>query len=76
MNWDTAFRRELKRFKAETARALAKKRKERATALGAEPLPSTWDEALQGVLIRFRRKVARIRKSVASLTSVRSTPTE
>jgi hypothetical protein len=76
MNWDTAFHRELKRFKAKAARALAKKRREHATSIEAEPKPGTWDEALQGALLRLRRRVARMRKSDASATSVRSTPTE
>ena len=76
MNWDAAFRRELKRFKAETARALAKKRSARAPMLEGEPKPRTWDEALQGVLIRFRRKVARMRKSGVPAAAVPNTPPE
>ena len=76
MNWDTALRRELKRFKAKTAHALAKKRKEQATFLEAEPQPSTWDEALQGALRRLRRKVACMRKSGAPAISDGITPPE
>lgn len=69
MNWDAALRRELKRFKTETARALARKRRERATALEGEPKPRTWDDALQGALRRLGRKVACMRKSGAPAIS-------
>ncbi len=76
MNWDEAFRREIKRFNAETARRLARKPRKRATALQAEPLPSTWDEALQGAQRRLRRKVACMRKSGAPAISDGITPPE
>ena len=76
MNWDTAFCRELKRFKAETARALARKRRARAPMLEGEPKPRTWDEALQGAQRRLRRKVACMRKSGAPAISDGITPPE
>lgn len=59
MDWDTALRRELKRFNAAAKRAIAKREAGEVASIPPKPQPITWDEALKRMLRKARRKAAR-----------------
>lgn len=59
MDWDTAMRRELKRFNAVARRAIAKREAGKVASKQPKPQPTTWDEALKRMLRKARRKAAR-----------------
>ncbi len=68
MDWDTAMRRELKRFNAAARRAIAKREAGEVDSKPSEPQPTSWEEALKSVLRKARRKALRILKANASKT--------
>ena len=72
MDWDTAMRRELKRFNAAAKRAIAKRDAGEVASMSPTPQPTTWDEALKRMLRKARRKVARMVKADAPLSQERS----
>ncbi len=55
MDWDTAMRRELKRFNAAARRAIAKRESVEVASKQSKPQPTTWDEALKRMLHKARR---------------------
>ncbi len=59
MDWDTALRRELKRFNTIARRAIAKREAGEVASKLPKPQPITWDEALKRMLRKARRKAAR-----------------
>ncbi len=71
MDWDTALRRELKRFNAFARRAIAKREAGEVASKPSKPQPTTWDEALKRMLRKARRKAARTLKADAPLTQPR-----
>lgn len=71
MDWDTALRRELKRFNAVARRAIAKREAGEVASKPSELQPTTWDEALKRVLRKARRKASRIPKADAPQTQHR-----
>lgn len=74
MDWDTALRRELKRFNAAAKRAIAKREAGEVSSVAPTSKPTTWDEALKGMLRKLRRKAARIER--ASRPRSQDTPVE
>ena len=66
MNWDTALRKELKRFNAKAKRELAKAKAAQPTEASPVSKPSTWTEAFRRELRRVRRKIARMQKTSAT----------
>ncbi len=74
MDWDTALRRELKRFNAVAKRAITKREAGEVASKPSEPQPTTWDEALKRMLRKARRKAARIERTDTSLSQ--DTPVE
>ncbi len=68
MDWDTALRRELKRFNAVARRAIAKHEAGEVASKPPKPQPTTWDEALKRMLRKARRKAARTHKVYALQT--------
>lgn len=68
MDWDTAMRRELKRFNAAARRAIAKREAGVVESKPSEPQPTSWEEALKRALRKARRKASRILKANASKT--------
>jgi len=71
MDWDTAMRRELKRFNAAARRAIAKREAGEVASKPSKPQPTTWDEALKRMLRKARRKAARMVKADAPLSQDR-----
>jgi hypothetical protein len=68
MDWDTALRRELKRFNAAARHAIAKREAGEVASKPSKPQPTTWNEALKRVLRKARRKAARSLRAGASQT--------
>ena len=68
MDWDTALRRELRRFTACARRAIARREAGEVASKPSEPQSTTWDEALKRVLRKARRKASRILEADAPQT--------
>ena len=68
MDWDTAMRRELKRFNAAARRAIAKRESVEVASKQSKPQPTTWDEALKRMLRKARRNAARTLRADAPQT--------
>ena len=71
MDWDTAMRRELKRFNAAARRAIAKREAGEVASKPSKPQPTTWDEALKRMLRNARRNAARTLRADAPQTQHR-----
>jgi len=71
MDWDTAMRRELKRFNAAVRRAIAKRESGEVASKQSKPQPTTWDEALKRMLRKARRNAARTLRADAPQTQHR-----
>jgi hypothetical protein len=70
MDWDTALRRELKRFNAAAKRALAKREKGELMKTSSASSPTTWEEALKRMHRKLRRQAARATKDSPQLNQV------
>jgi len=70
MDWDTAMRRQLKRFNAAARRAIAKREAGEVASKPPKLQPSTWDEALKRMLRKARRQAARTHKVDALQTNM------
>ena len=68
MDWDTALRRELKRFNASARRAIARREAGEVASKPSKPQPTTWDEALKRMLRKARRNAARTLRADAPQT--------
>jgi hypothetical protein len=62
MDWNTALRKELKRFNAKAKRELAKAKTAQPTEASSVSKPSTWTDAFRRILRRVRRKAHRLQK--------------
>ena len=68
MDWDTALRRELKRFSASARRAIEKRESGEVASKPSKPKPTTWDEALKRMLRKARRNAVRTLRADAPQT--------
>ncbi len=59
MDWDTALRRELKRFNACARRAIARREAGEVASKPSKPQPTSWDAALKRMLRKARKNAAR-----------------